>query len=211
MTDLTPDRDGSIHQLIKTHTGDGVRVLGCACGEWQGRRILDSEANRIGINMASGQPVVVSDVPEDVQHEFTVHVFGNISAAPRTSGFLSPDDVREVFSGLHRIPLIVERTSSPDPVVEAVRTDLLRRSELGVRKYGETLANSRLPLRMKLQHAYEEVLDLANYLKWAILELDKATQAPAVTQHDAMPPALGPRLGGVAWSAPDVAGGNAGD
>lgn len=61
-----------------------------------------------------------------------------------------------------------------DSVVAAVRDDLLRRSELGIAKYGVTLDRSDLNLRDWLQHAYEETLDQANYLKRAIIELDQA-------------------------------------
>lgn len=57
-------------------------------------------------------------------------------------------------------------------VVEAVRTDLLRRSKAGIAKYGTTLDRTDLSLRDWLQHAYEETLDNANYLKRAILALD---------------------------------------
>lgn len=60
-----------------------------------------------------------------------------------------------------------------DPVVVQVRADLLRRSELGIAKYGCTLEG--LSLRQALQHAYEETLDRANYLCAAIRRLD-ATQ-----------------------------------
>lgn len=59
-----------------------------------------------------------------------------------------------------------------DRVVEAVREDLLRRSQVGVRKYGVTLDRNDLSLKDWLQHAYEECLDQANYLKKAILELE---------------------------------------
>ena len=59
-----------------------------------------------------------------------------------------------------------------DPVVEAVRADLLSRSQVGIAKYGTTLERSDLNLRDWLQHAYEEHLDAANYLKRAIIELD---------------------------------------
>lgn len=60
-----------------------------------------------------------------------------------------------------------------DPVVEAVRADLLQRSAKGIAKYGVTLDRRDLSLRDWLQHAYEETLDQANYLKCAILELEK--------------------------------------
>jgi hypothetical protein len=59
-----------------------------------------------------------------------------------------------------------------DPVVDAVRANLLRRSQLGIVKYGVTLARQDLSLRDWLHHAYEETLDQANYLKRAIIELE---------------------------------------
>lgn len=62
-----------------------------------------------------------------------------------------------------------------DPVVEAVRTDLLKRSQMGITKYGTTLADNPLELRAWLQHAYEEALDMANYLKAAITKIDEET------------------------------------
>lgn len=61
-----------------------------------------------------------------------------------------------------------------DPVVEAVRSDLLQRSQVGIAKYGLTLARTDLNLRDWLQHAYEETLDQANYLKRSIMEIDGA-------------------------------------
>ena len=59
-----------------------------------------------------------------------------------------------------------------DLVVDAVRKDLLQRSELGIKKYGTTLNENGSDLRGWLQHAYEETLDQANYLKCAIMKLD---------------------------------------
>jgi hypothetical protein len=61
-----------------------------------------------------------------------------------------------------------------DAVVEAVRQDLLERSQVGIRKYGVTLEREDLELKEWLQHAYEETLDQANYLKRAILEIEAA-------------------------------------
>jgi hypothetical protein len=60
-----------------------------------------------------------------------------------------------------------------DPVVEAVRADLLQRSQFGIAKYGTMLDRTDLTLRDWLQHAYEECLDQANYLKRSIMEIDK--------------------------------------
>lgn len=59
-----------------------------------------------------------------------------------------------------------------DKVVLAVMADLNRRSEVGIKKYNTTLERTDLELRDWLQHAYEECLDQANYLKRAIMELD---------------------------------------
>lgn len=60
-----------------------------------------------------------------------------------------------------------------DSVVEAVRQDLLDRSKIGINKYGVTLDRDDLSLEQWLQHAYEECLDQANYLKKSILQLQK--------------------------------------
>lgn len=64
-----------------------------------------------------------------------------------------------------------------DPIVEAVRQDLLDRSQVGLAKYGVGLDRTDLTLRDWLQHAYEETLDKANYLKRTILELDQGAAA----------------------------------
>lgn len=66
-----------------------------------------------------------------------------------------------------------------DPIVEAVRADLLARSAVGVRKYGCTLEQAGLTHRQWLEHAYSECLDMANYLKCAMVELDKERRQPA--------------------------------
>lgn len=58
-----------------------------------------------------------------------------------------------------------------DKIVEAVRYDLRERSERGIKKYGVTLDRQDLNLKDWLQHAYEETLDKALYLKRAIDEL----------------------------------------
>lgn len=62
-----------------------------------------------------------------------------------------------------------------DMTVEAVVADFRSRSNRGIGKYGVTLDRRDLTLRDWLQHAYEESLDHSNYLKRAIMELDRAT------------------------------------
>jgi len=65
-----------------------------------------------------------------------------------------------------------DHTFTNDKVVEQVRGDLLSRSQAGINKYGVTLDRRDLTLKDWLQHAYEECLDQANYLKKCILEIE---------------------------------------
>lgn len=53
-----------------------------------------------------------------------------------------------------------------------VCVDIRYRQQLGIKKYGTTVAKNPLELRQWLQHAYEEVLDQAVYLKRAMQEID---------------------------------------
>jgi hypothetical protein len=59
-------------------------------------------------------------------------------------------------------------TPGDKSVTQAVIADLLIREAVGIRKYGRTLET--FNGRDALQDAYEEVLDLAQYLKQVILE-----------------------------------------
>lgn len=61
---------------------------------------------------------------------------------------------------------------APDPIIAAVQRDLAARSRLGMMKYGVGLDRQDLSLRDWLQHALEECLDMAGYLKAAITKLD---------------------------------------
>lgn len=61
-----------------------------------------------------------------------------------------------------------------DSNVEAVREMLLQRSQVGLKKYGITTEREDLSLRDWLQHALEEALDNAVYLKAAIAKIDQA-------------------------------------
>lgn len=51
--------------------------------------------------------------------------------------------------------------------------DIDKRQQMGIKKYGTTVAQNDLTLRQWLQHAYEESLDKAIYLKRAIQEIDE--------------------------------------
>ncbi len=54
-----------------------------------------------------------------------------------------------------------------------VCVDIAYRQQQGLNKYGTTVADNPLTLRQWLQHAYEEALDQAIYLKRAMEELDR--------------------------------------
>ena len=56
---------------------------------------------------------------------------------------------------------------------QRVCQDILARQQVGLTKYGTTMADNPLPLREWLQHAYEECLDQALYLKRAMQEMDE--------------------------------------
>lgn len=54
-----------------------------------------------------------------------------------------------------------------------VCSDIAKRQQLGIAKYGTTVQENQLSLRQWLQHQYEELLDAAIYCKRAIQEIDK--------------------------------------
>lgn len=60
--------------------------------------------------------------------------------------------------------------ASPTGVEREVCADIAARQRAGIRKYGRTVADNPLRLEEWLQHAYEECLDQAVYLKRAIQE-----------------------------------------
>ena len=62
-----------------------------------------------------------------------------------------------------------------------VCVDIRYRQQMGIKQYGSTLADNPLPLRDWLQHAYEEALDQALYLRRAIQEMDAAEEAARPT------------------------------
>lgn len=65
-------------------------------------------------------------------------------------------------------PNTVTRTATG---IEAlVCADIARRQQLGIHKYGRTVADNPLALGAWLRHAYEEALDLAVYLRRAMHE-----------------------------------------
>jgi len=62
-----------------------------------------------------------------------------------------------------------------------VCADIAHRQAMGLKKYGTTVADNPLPFRAWLQHAYEETLDQAVYLKRAMDQLDASGLCGAPT------------------------------
>ena len=60
----------------------------------------------------------------------------------------------------------------PTGIELLVCEEIARRQQLGIAKYGTTVADNPLALRDWLQHQYEELLDAAVYVRRAIAELD---------------------------------------
>lgn len=61
----------------------------------------------------------------------------------------------------------------PDGIEALVCTEIAARQAKGIAKYGTTVAANPLDLRAWLQHALEECLDQAVYLRRAIAEIDR--------------------------------------
>ena len=99
-------------------------------------------------------------------------------------------------------------TNTPDTETE-VCADIKRRQELGIAKYGTTVAQNPLDLRQWLQHAYEEKLDDAVYMKRAIQELDKIIDAGVASaiNVDAITEQVTKALGGKLSGLGDIFGG----
>jgi hypothetical protein len=64
--------------------------------------------------------------------------------------------------------------NKPTGIEKLVCEDITKRQELGIAKYGQTVEENPLTLREWLQHAYEECLDQAVYLKATIKKLENS-------------------------------------
>lgn len=65
-----------------------------------------------------------------------------------------------------------ESDKYPSGIEEEVCEDIKSRQRSGVEKYGVTVADNPLELKEWLQHAYEESLDNAIYLKRAVRQIE---------------------------------------
>lgn len=68
--------------------------------------------------------------------------------------------------------LVADEASAATGIEAQVCQDIAARQALGVSKYGTTVADNPLTHKQWLQHAYEEALDMAIYLKRAMAEID---------------------------------------
>lgn len=66
--------------------------------------------------------------------------------------------------------------------------DIAQRQDRGLRKYGVSVEANPLHLRQWLQHAYEETLDQAIYLRRAIDEMDALISPQAQSANGSVPP-----------------------
>ena len=71
----------------------------------------------------------------------------------------------------------------PTGIEALVCEEIALRQQKGINKYGTTVADNQLSLREWLQHALEETLDQAVYLRRAIAEIDKQS-ATAPEEED---------------------------
>lgn len=70
--------------------------------------------------------------------------------------------------------MTTEPTTGPTGTEQRVCELIAQRQQAGIAKYGMTVADNPLAIRSWLQHALEETLDQAIYLKRAIEEIDAA-------------------------------------
>lgn len=73
----------------------------------------------------------------------------------------------------------------PTGIERLVCIEISRRQHFGLNKYGTTVADNPLDLRAWLQHALEECLDQAVYLRRAIAKIDEEAAARLRAQEDA--------------------------
>lgn len=83
------------------------------------------------------------------------------------------------MTSLSRVIALVDPALRYNPTVATligveaqVAIDIADRQATGIEKYSMTLADNPASLRARLQHACEECLDQALYLRWAIAEID---------------------------------------
>lgn len=95
-----------------------------------------------------------------------------INSVKSIEAYLSTDNNKRKEILFLKELILTKLDDLKDRIVAEVRLDLKNRSETGIRKYGTTLDRKDLALKDWLNHAYEETLDKALYLKRAIKEIE---------------------------------------
>ncbi len=70
------------------------------------------------------------------------------------------------------VPPIAGTSRTPSGIEALVCAGIAERQQLGIAKYGKTVSENPLNHRAWLEHAYQECLDMAIYLRRAMEELD---------------------------------------
>lgn len=88
-----------------------------------------------------------------------------------------PDHVADTSKMVDACDALAWRDGSEQPsgIESLVCADIAKRQQVGIAKYGTTLADNPLTLLEGLQHAYEESLDFPIYLKKIITDLQAMT------------------------------------
>lgn len=84
-----------------------------------------------------------------------------------------PDRRQDNPKQMHKLGELAALRGQPQGIEAIVCDDITERQALGIAKYKTTVADNPLSLRAWLQHAYEECLDQAIYLRRAISEIEK--------------------------------------
>lgn len=69
----------------------------------------------------------------------------------------------------------VEAMAAAHGTEQLVCQDIAKRQQLGMAKYGVSVSDNPLELRQWVQHAYEEALDMAVYLRRIMQDMDKVS------------------------------------
>lgn len=109
------------------------------------------------MNQQVGSLSVRVGINSDAVNQFLEYVSDAVSSKEISP--LAAAKLEELLKGVTVV------TASPDANVERNRQMLLDRSVVGLKKYGVTTEREDLNLGQWVQHAIEEVLDLANYLQ----------------------------------------------
>lgn len=89
---------------------------------------------------------------------------------------------------------------TPTGTEARVCEDIAQRQAKGIAKYGKTVADNPLALREWLQHAYEETLDKAIYLRRSLEEMEKTACAKPPPSYDFKLSEAEKLLGWIPWS-----------